>query len=138
MLFVFGSLPIIAVFLLAAELLGDSSKTGLNLKRWMSGSILSGMGIATVGMGVWVFSTPAHATTWSIANAGAVMYILGQALILVGAIVELFAMRAPETAERVVIYAPAQPRMELVFALDEETSQFQGSTEPIDDVRARP
>jgi len=99
LLLVFGSLPIIAIFLLAADLLGDTSGRGATLKRWMSGSVLAGMVVATMGLGIWVFSTPSHATRWSVANAGAVLYIVGQVLILLGAALELFMMRSPETQE---------------------------------------
>jgi hypothetical protein len=109
LLLVFGSLPIIAIFLLAAELLGDTSARGAALKRWMSGSVLAGMVVATMGLGIWVFSTPSHATRWSVANAGAVLYIVGQVLILLGAAIELFMMRSPETQELSPIHAPSVP-----------------------------
>ncbi len=106
LLLVFCSLPIIAVFLLAAELLGDTSRMGATLKRWMAASVLTGMVVATLGMGIWVFSTPSHTKSWDVGNVGAVLYIIGQALILVGAVVELFMMRSPETQELSAIYAP--------------------------------
>ena len=107
LLLVFCSLPIIAVFLLAAELLGDTSRVGATLKRWMGGSVLTGMVVATLGMGIWVFSTPSHTTrARDLANAGAVMYMVGQVLILLGAAVELFMTRSPETQELSAISAP--------------------------------
>jgi hypothetical protein len=106
LLLVLCSLPIIAVFLLAAELLGDTSRMGATLKRWMAGSVLTGMVAATCGMGIWVFSTPSHTKSWDVGNVGAVLYIMGQALILVGAVVELFMMRSPKTQELSPIYAP--------------------------------
>jgi len=108
LLLVFGSLPIIAVFLLAAELLGDTSGMGATLKRWMAGSVFAGMVVATLGMGVWVFSTTSHTKSWDVGNAGAVLYIIGQALILLGAAVELFTMRSPETQELSPISAPPE------------------------------
>ncbi len=99
LLLVFCSLPIIAVFLLAAELLGDTSGIRAKLKRWMAGSVLTGMVVATSGMGIWVFSTPSHTTSWDVGNGGAVLYIVGQALILLGAAVELFTTRSVRTEE---------------------------------------
>lgn len=107
LLLVFGSLPIIAIFLLAAELLGDTSDRGAALKRWMSGSILVGMVVATMGLGIWVFSTPSHATSWSVGNVGAILYIVGQVLILLGAAIELFMMRSLETQELSPIHVPS-------------------------------
>lgn len=101
LLLVFGSLPIIAVFLIAAELLGDTSGVGATLKRWMAGSVLVGMVVSTLGMGLWVFSTPGHETSWGEGGAGAVLYVVGQGLILLGAIIELFTTRrGEEPAER--------------------------------------
>jgi quinol-cytochrome oxidoreductase complex cytochrome b subunit len=107
LLLVFGSLPIIAIFLLAAELLGDTSGRGAALKRWMSGSILVGMVVATMGLGIWVFSTPSHATSWSVGNVGAILYIVGQVLILLGAAIELFMMRSLETQALSPIHVPS-------------------------------
>jgi len=95
LLLVFGSLPIIAIFLLAAELLGDTSSVGETLKRWMAGIVLTGMVVSTAGMGYWVYWTPGHKTSWGLGSAGAILYILGQGLILLGAAVELFTMRPP-------------------------------------------
>jgi hypothetical protein len=107
MLLVFGSLPIIAVFLIAAELFGDPSGLGATLKRWMAGIVITGMVVSTVGMGVWVFATPGHASSWDVSSVGAIFYAVGQALILLGAFVELFTRRrvpavAPR-AERVTV-----------------------------------
>jgi hypothetical protein len=111
LLLVFGSLPIIAIFLLAADLLGDTSARGATLKRWMSGSVLAGMFVATMGLGIWVFSTPSHATSWSVGNVGAVLYIVGQVLILFGAATELFMMRSPEMHEFPPIQVPSMPAL---------------------------
>ncbi|MHB1497861.1 MAG: hypothetical protein ACYCXN_08125 [Acidimicrobiales bacterium] len=99
LLLVFGSLPVIAVFLMAAELLGDTSGIRDSLKRLMSGIVLVGMVVATAGMGTWIFATPLHATTWSLTSAGAIMYMAGQSLILLGAVVELFTIRTPQAVE---------------------------------------
>ena len=95
LLLVFGSLPIIAVFLMAAELLGGTAGIKQWLKSAMSAIVLAGMVVATAGLGIWVFSTPAHATTWSTSNAGAILYMAGQSLILLGALIELFTMQTP-------------------------------------------
>ncbi|MGC9221357.1 MAG: hypothetical protein ACP5H2_08395 [Solirubrobacteraceae bacterium] len=95
LLLVFGSLPVIAVFLMAAELIGDTDGLSEQVKRVMSAIVLVGMVVATAGLGIWTYSTPLHATTWSISNAGAVLYMAGQALILLGAAVELFTFRNP-------------------------------------------
>ena len=99
LLLVFGSLPIIAVFLMAAELLGDTAGIRASLKRLMSATVLVGMVVATAGLGIWTFSTPLHATTWSTSNAGAILYMAGQSLILLGAVVELFTMRTAQPLE---------------------------------------
>ena len=116
LLLVFGSLPIIAVFLIAAELLGDTSGVGATLKRWMAGTVLTGMVVSTAGMGVWVFATPGHATRWDLSSAGAILYILGQALILLGAIFELFTPGRHEEVAAAVEQPPAraeEPRVEI-------------------------
>ncbi|MHB8263513.1 MAG: hypothetical protein ACYDGY_07185 [Acidimicrobiales bacterium] len=94
LLFVFGSLPVIAVFLIAAELVGNTSSKGAAIKNWMSGTVMAGMFITIVGEGIWVFSTPGHSATWAAGSAGEVLYIIGQALILVGAIIEVFTLRS--------------------------------------------
>ena len=99
LLLVFGSLPVIAVFLMAAELFGDASGTRESLKRLMSAIVLVGMVVATAGMGIWIFATPLHATTWSLTSAGAILYMAGQALILLGAVFELFTIRTPQPVE---------------------------------------
>jgi hypothetical protein len=90
LLFVFGSLPIIAVFLLAAELAGNVPKAALALKQWMAGVIITGMVITLIGMGTWVFSTGGQQANWAPGSVGQILYILGQGLILVGAVIELF------------------------------------------------
>jgi len=90
LLFVFGSLPIIAVFLLAAELAGNLSKVGVALKQWMAGLVIVGMVVTLIGMGTWVFSTAGNQANWAPGSIGQILYILGQALILVGAVIELF------------------------------------------------
>ena len=84
LLLVFCSLPIIAVFLLAAELLGDTSGIGAKLEAMDGGQRTDRDGRGHVGMGIWVFSTPSHTTSWDVGNGGAVLYIVGQALILLG------------------------------------------------------
>ena len=83
-----------AVFLVAAEIAGDTSRVGVTLRRWMSGLIVVGMVVTLVGMGVWVFSTPGHQANWAAGSAGEVLYIVGQALMLVGAVIELFTVRS--------------------------------------------
>ena len=107
LLLAFGSLPIIAVFLLAAELFGGTSGMRAALKQWMSAIVLGGMIVSTTGMGIWAFATPSHATTWSLTSSGAILYMAGQSLILLGAVVELFTMR---TAQPVEATAPGPPK----------------------------
>ncbi len=107
LLLVFGSLPVIAVFLIAAELLGDTSGARATVKHWMAGSVLLGMLVSTAGMGAWVFSTPGHETSWDVSSAGAILYMLGQGLILVGAIFELFTFGGARAGE--LAYAVPQP-----------------------------
>ncbi len=99
LLFTFGSLPVIAVFLVAVELTASASPRGIAVRKAMGGVVTAGMLVTLIGMGVWVFTTSGHSATWSAGNAGEVLYIIGQALILVGAIVSLFAPRAIEPAE---------------------------------------
>jgi hypothetical protein len=52
---------------------------------------MTGMVVTLVGMGIWVFSTPGHLSTWSIGSGGELLYVSGQVLMLIGAIVSLFA-----------------------------------------------
>lgn len=106
LLLVFGSLPVIAVFLIAAELLGDTAGVGAVLKRFMSGVVLVGMVVSTAGLGIWVYTAPGRGKTFDTGSAGAILYITGQCLILLGAFIELFTMRSPETQEVSVITAP--------------------------------
>jgi hypothetical protein len=101
LLFVFGSLPIIAVFLLAAELGGNVSKVGVALRGWMAGVIIAGMVVTLIGMGTWIFSTPGHQANWAPGSIGEILYIVGQALILVGAVIELFTPPSLVTEEGV-------------------------------------
>ncbi len=110
LLFVFGSLPIIAVFLLAAELCGgDVSKAGVTLRQWMARLIIAGMVVTLIGMGLWVFSTPGHQANWAPNSLGEILYILGQGLMLVGAVIELFTPPAPRTEEVIKSeFAPPQ------------------------------
>ena len=110
LLLVFGSLPIIAVFLMAAELLGGTAGISESLKRLMSAIVLAGMVVATAGLGIWTFSTSPHATTWSTSNAGAILYMAGQVLILLGAVVELFTMRTPQPLEASTVAPPEEMR----------------------------
>ena len=85
---------------------------GATLKRWMSGSVLTGMVVATMGLGIWVFSTPSHAKSWERRQRREpCLYIIGQVLILLGAAVELFMMRSPETQELSPIRAPSMPAL---------------------------
>lgn len=117
LLLVFGSLPVIAVFLMAAELLGGTGGLRESLKRLMPATVLVGMVVATAGMGIWIFATPLHATTWSLTSAGAVLYMAGQSLILLGAVVELFTHthtttrrgRGPRAAKRNAAGARGSP-----------------------------
>lgn len=95
LLLAFGSLPVIAVFLVAAELLGSTWKIGATLRHFVSGTVIAGMVVSTVGMGGWAFATPAHANSWSLTAWGAILYMAGQCLILLGAAVELFALGPP-------------------------------------------
>jgi hypothetical protein len=49
-----------------------------------------GMVVTLIGMGTWVFSTAGNQANWAPGSIGQILYILGQALILVGAVIELF------------------------------------------------
>ena len=112
LLLVFGSLPVIAVFLIAAELLGDASGVRAALKRWMAGTVLAGMLVSTAGMGAWIFATPGHQTSWDVSSAGAILYMLGQGLILVGAIMELFTVGGAKVAELAGAATRPEPTLE--------------------------
>ncbi len=116
LLFVFGSLPIIAVFLLATEIAGDTSGIGSILRKWMSGSIIAGMFVTLLGMGIWVFSTPGHQLNWGHGSAGEVIYIVGQALIVLGAFIGLFTMRSASSAsnEDRLVAPPEEAEVALV------------------------
>ncbi len=105
LLLTFGSLPIIAVFLLGAELLADDSRLSVALRQWMAGIVLAGMMLATMGMGAWIFTEPVHSKVYHLDNVWAALYITGQALILLGALAELFVTRQ---ARRAVVGAPAE------------------------------
>ncbi len=91
LLFVFGALPVIAVFLLATELVGNVSRAGMAVRTWMARLVMLGMLVTIVGMGIWVYSTPGHQANWSIGSGGELLYVGGQVLMLIGAIVSLFA-----------------------------------------------
>lgn len=97
LLFVFGALPIVAVFLLAVELTSSSSDRAMALHRLMAGLMMGGMLVTLVGMGIWTFSVPGHSPSWGAGNAGEVIYVLGQALMLIGAMVSLFAPSRTDT-----------------------------------------
>ena len=116
LLFVFGSLPIIAVFLLATEIAGDTSGIGATLRKWMSGSIIAGMFVTLLGMGIWVFSTPGHQLNWGHGSAGEVIYIVGQALIVLGAFIGLFTVRSASSAsnEDGLVAPPEEAEVALV------------------------
>jgi hypothetical protein len=114
LLLAFGSLPIIAVFLVAAELLGSTWKLGATFRHFVSGSVITGMVVSTLGMGAWAFATPAHANNWSLTAWGAILYMAGQGLILLGGAVELFTVGPPPplptgaaAAEVPLAYPPA-------------------------------
>ncbi len=92
LLFVFGSLPVMAVFLLTVEITGDVSKLGVQLRTWLSGAMTIGMLVTLGGMGIWVFSAPGHSPNWAAGSAGEVLYIAGQCLMLAAAVVELLAL----------------------------------------------
>ncbi len=106
LLFVFGALPVIAVFLLATELMGAGTAVAARIKRWMSSAVVTGMVVTLVGMGIWVFSTPGHESSWGPGSGGEVLFVIGQCLMLVGAIVALFVPRLTGTA---AVAAPVQP-----------------------------
>ncbi len=91
LLFVFGSLPIIAVFLLATEIASSASARGLIIRKVMGSVVMLGMLVALLGEGIWVFTVPGHSGTWGPVNTGEVLYVIGQSLILIGAIISLFA-----------------------------------------------
>ena len=107
LLFVFGALPIVAVFLLATELVGNVSAAGLTVKKWMARLVMAGMVVTLVGMGIWVFSTPGHLSTWSIGSGGELLYVAGQVLMLIGAIVSLFAPLLNRSESGATLEAPA-------------------------------
>ena len=120
LLFVFGALPLMAVLLLAVEISGNVSGIAFRLRQWLSGSIISGMLITLVGMGIWVFSAPGHSTTLGSGNAGEVIYITGQCLMLVGVIIEVFALRSGTATEAELAAAKR----------DDATGLISASTEP--------
>ena len=120
LLFVFGALPLMAVLLLAVEISGNVSEIAFRLRQWLSGSIISGMLITLVGMGIWVFSAPGHSTTLGSGNAGEIMYVIGQCLMLIGAIIEVFALRSGTATEAGLDTANR----------DDEAGQISASTEP--------
>ena len=93
LLFVFGALPVMAVLLMAVEISGNISELGITLKKWISGAMASGMVITLIGLGIWVFSAPGHSKTLGAGNAGEIIYVIGQCLMLIGAIIEVFALR---------------------------------------------
>jgi hypothetical protein len=99
LLFVFGALPVMAVLLLAVEISGNISEIDLRLRKWLSGSIISGMLITLIGLGIWVFSAPGHSATMDAGSAGEVLYVIGQCLMLIGVIIEVFALRSGVAAE---------------------------------------
>lgn len=66
------------------------------------------MVVTLVGMGVWVFSTPGHQAGWAAGSAGEVLYIAGQALMLLGAVVELFTVRCANKEQGAAL-GPVQP-----------------------------
>ena len=71
----------------------------------MAGIVLAGMMLATMGMGAWIFTEPVHSKVYHLDNVWAALYITGQALILLGALAELFVTRQPR---RAVGVAPAE------------------------------
>ncbi len=99
LLFVFGALPLMAVLLLAVEISGNASEISFRLRQWLSGSIISGMLITLTGMGIWVFSAPGHSATLGAGNAGEVLYVIGQCLMLIGVIIEVFVLRSGTAIE---------------------------------------
>lgn len=104
-LFAFGSLPIIAVFLLASEIAVRGSSAGITIRKVMGSVVALGMVITLVGMGIWVFTVPGHSSTWGSVNVGEVLYVIGQSLILIGALVSLFApsISRPDEAEQLEV-----------------------------------
>ena len=111
LLFVFGALPLMAVLLLAVEISGNVSELGITLKKWLSGAMASGMVITLIGLGIWVFSAPGHSTTMGAGNAGEIIYVIGQCLMLIGAIIEVFALRPVGEDKTGPISASTEPAL---------------------------
>jgi hypothetical protein len=108
LLFAFGSLPIIAVFLLAVELTANSSARGLAIRQAMGTVIMSGMLVTLAGMGIWVFGVGGHSANWGAGDAGEVLYAIGQSLMVIGAIVSLFTPRLTDgDDEGTIVDTPA-------------------------------
>jgi len=107
LLFAFGSLPIIAVFLLAVELTSTASARGLSVRKVMGLVTMAGMLITLTGMGIWVFAVPGHSANWGSGDAGEVIYAIGQGLIVIGAIVSLFAPRLTGAEDEEPAVSPA-------------------------------
>ena len=108
LLYVFLSLPVLAVFLLAAELTADPVRR--RLTGWMAGVSIAGMLVSLVGLGWWTFATPGHAVSWALASGGHDVYVLGQALMLLAAVMQLFiGSRAVPPAPLRAESAPASP-----------------------------
>jgi hypothetical protein len=73
----------------------------------MARLVMAGMVVTLVGMGIWVFSTPGHLSTWSIGSGGELLYVAGQVLMLIGAIVSLFAPLLNRSESGAALEAPA-------------------------------
>ena len=56
--------------------------------------MILGMVVTLIGLGVWVFTSPGRSATWAVGSAGEVLYTIGQCLMLIGAIVEVFSLRS--------------------------------------------
>lgn len=107
LLYVFFALPILAVFLLAVELIADP--THGRLTQWMAGLSIAGMLVTLVGLGWWTFATPGHAVTWDLASGGHDVYVLGQALMLSAGVVQLFTRSRPVPTARVPKESATEP-----------------------------
>ncbi len=94
LLFVFGSLPVMTIMLLVIEISGNVSTIESRLRSLISGSMILGMVVTLIGLGMWVFTTPGRSATWATGSAGEVIYVIGQCLMLIGAIIEVFALRS--------------------------------------------
>lgn len=105
LLYAFFALPILAVLLLAAELTGNVAYG--RLTRWIAGFSIAGMLVTLAGLGWWTFGTPGHAVTWATASGAHDVYVLGLALMLSAAAMQVLNGTRPDPSIRLAGSSPA-------------------------------